>query len=413
MAERATIERRKDSNRIVLKKGEWQRPNGTYDYRWTDSKGKRHVVYAKTLPELREKEKQIERDKLDRIRPEARTATINDLYELWRQVKRGLKDHTFQNYTYMYELHVKPDFGQNLLRDVKKSDVKRFYNMLADQRKLKIATIDNIHTVLHQVLNLAVEDEFIRTNPSDNVLRELKQSHSFLTVKRTALTKAEEALFLDFLRRNHQYHHWYPVFAVMDGTGMRVGETTGLRWCDVNFDTNMIDVNHTLLYYNHRDDKGCYFSVNTPKTEAGRRTIPMSKVVREAFLEEREIQRELGISCKVSVDGYTDFIFVNRFGNVQHQGSLNKALRRIMRDCNDEILINEPEDPVLLPRFSCHTLRHTFTTRMVESGMNVKVVQDILGHADITTTMNIYADVTQELKQAEFGTYESYMNAES
>lgn len=413
MAERATIERRKDSNRIVLKKGEWQRPNGTYDYRWTDSKGKRHVVYAKTLPELREKEKQIERDKFDRIRPEARTATINDLYELWRQVKRGLKDHTFQNYTYMYELHVKPDFGHKFLRDVKKSDVKRFYNMLADQRKLKIATIDNIHTVLHQVLNLAVEDEFIRTNPSDNVLRELKQSHSFLTVKRTALTKAEEALFLDFLRRNHQYHHWYPVFAVMDGTGMRVGETTGLRWCDVNFDTNMIDVNHTLLYYNHRDDKGCYFSVNTPKTEAGRRTIPMSKMVREAFLEEREIQRELGISCKVSVDGYTDFIFVNRFGNVQHQGSLNKALRRIMRDCNDEILINEPEEPVLLPRFSCHTLRHTFTTRMVESGMNVKVVQDILGHADITTTMNIYADVTQELKQAEFGTYESYMNAES
>lgn len=60
------------------------------------------------------------------------------------------------------------------------------------------------------------------------------------------------------------------------------------------------------------------------------------------------------------------------------------------------------DDPVLLPHFSCHTLRHTFTTRMCEAGVNVKVIQDTLGHADIATTLNIYADVTKELKQAEF-----------
>ena len=417
MAEKTINERRKDSNRIVLRKGEWQRPNGTYDFRWTDSKGKRRVVYAKTLKELREKEAQIERDRMDHIRADARTTTINDIFDLWCQVKRGLKDHTFQNYKYMYELHVKPDFGKKLLADVKKSDVKRFYNVLADERKLKITTIDNIHTVLHQVLDLAVDDDLIRSNPSNSVLKELKQSHAFLTTKRSALTRAEEKLFLDYLRRNHQYHHWYPIFALMDGTGLRVGEATGLRWCDIDFENNLIDVNHTLLYYNHRDDKGCYFSVNTPKTAAGRRLVPMSRMVRDALLEEKHIQEQLGIHCKTSVDGYTDFIFVNRFGNVQHQGTLNKALRRIMRDCNDEILMqrdaDDPEEPVLLPRFSCHNLRHTFTTRLVESGMNVKVVQDILGHADITTTMNIYADVTNELKRVEFGTYEAYMAREA
>ena len=259
-----------------------------------------------------------------------------------------------------------------------------------------------------------MEENLIRMNPSNNVLRELKQSHGFLITKRSALTRDEEALFLNYLKKNHQYHHWYPIFAVMDGTGMRVGEVTGLRWCDVDFENNMIYVNHNLLYYNHRDDKGCYFSVNTPKTAAGRRVIPMSKVVRDAFLEEKHMQEQLGLRCKVSIDGYTDFIFVNRFGNVQHQGALNKAIRRIMRDCNDEILLNrtgeEEDEPVLIPRFSCHVLRHTFTTRLVESGMNVKVVQDILGHADITTTMNIYADVTNELKKVEFGTYEEYMS---
>lgn len=128
----------------------------------------------------------------------------------------------------------------------------------------------------------------------------------------------------------------------------------------------------------------------------------MMDFVKEAFLKEKEYQETLGVECKATVDGYTDFIFVNRFGNVQHQGTLNKAIRRIIRDCNDEVLMKGEDDPVLLPHFSCHTLRHTFTTRMYEAGVNVKVIQDTLGHADIATTLNIYADVTKELKQTEF-----------
>ena len=116
-----------------------------------------------------------------------------------------------------------------------------------------------------------------------------------------------------------------------------------------------------------------------------------------------------GIRCKATIDGYTDFIFVNRFGDPQHQGTLNKALRRIIRDCNDEVLAGNPRNPVLLPHFSCHTLRHTFTTRMCEAGVNVKVMQDILGHSDVSTTLNIYADVTKELQRSEFDGFEAFM----
>ena len=110
------------------------------------------------------------------------------------------------------------------------------------------------------------------------------------------------------------------------------------------------------------------------------------------------------------VDGYTDFIFVNRFGGTQHQGTLNKAIRRIIRDCNDEILLNakEKQDPVLLPPFSCHSLRHTFATRLCEANVNIKVIQDVLGHVDISTTMNIYADATKYLKKQEFVTLDEY-----
>ncbi len=402
-------EKRKDKDRKMLKTGESQRKDGYYIYRWTSRNGKRHCVTAKTLPELRKKEEEIQKDRSDGIRADIQSVTLNDVYALWCSMKRGLKDNTFQNYQYMYRTFVEPDLGRMKIVTLKKSDVKRFYNCLAEERNLKVSTIDSIHTVLHQVLDAAVDDRYLRNNPSDNVLKELKQSHNFGTKRRKALTAEEQKLFLDFLRKDRQYCHWYPVFAVMAGTGMRVGEITGLRWEDIDFEEEMIDINHTLVYYNHAVN-GCYFNVHTPKTEAGKRKIPMLGYVKEAFLEEKHNQEINGIHCKVTIDGYTDFIFVNRFGAAQHQGTLNKALRRITRDCNEKILLHNPNPKVLLPRFSCHSLRHSFTTRLVEQNVNLKVIQDCLGHKDIETTLNIYADVTNGLRKKEFAKLDRKMN---
>ena len=312
----------------------------------------------------------------------------------------------------MFEMFVKPTFGKSRVIYITKSDVRKYYNDLADSKVLKIATIDNVHNVLHQVFQVAVDDNIIRINPTDNMLKELKLSHSYDSGKRKALTIEQQQLFINYISSNQQYKHWYPVFFIMCNTGMRVGEITGLRWCDIDLDEKLISVNHTLVYYNHRDEMGCYFSINTPKTKAGERIIPMTDAVREAFIMEREYQKEAEIESVGRVDGYDDFIFVNRDGNVQHQGTLNKAIKRIMRDCNCEILEKEGVDsnPVLLPNFSCHHLRHTFATRLCESGINLKVIQDVLGHADVSTTMNIYVDVTNDLKKKEILSFSSYLD---
>ena len=138
------------------------------------------------------------------------------------------------------------------------------------------------------------------------------------------------------------------------------------------------------------------------KTRAGTRTIPMLDEVREAFMMEKKYQEFNNLKCNVTIAGYTNFIFINRFGNVQHQGTLNKVIRRIIRDCNDYQMEKSGKNPVLLLKFSCHSLRHTFTTRLVEAGVNIKVVQNILGHAGFSTTIDIYTDVTKELKKREF-----------
>ena len=98
---------------------------------------------------------------------------------------------------------------------------------MADGQILKVSTIDTIHNLLHQVFDMAVNDNYIRLNPTDNMLKELKKAHNFSVEKRKALTIPEQELFVNFLKSSIKYNHWYPVFAVMLGTGMRVGEVTG------------------------------------------------------------------------------------------------------------------------------------------------------------------------------------------
>lgn len=403
------VERRKDKKNRVLKEGEYQRSCGTYEFKWRDKSGGRHSISAVTLEELREKELDVLRDVLDGVKADKNNLTINDLYNSWVQLKRGLKDNTFSNYKYMYTMFVEPDFGKRKIVDLKRSDIRSFYNYLADERHVQINTIDCIHTVLHQVLELGVEDDYLRYNPSDNALKELKKARNFESTKRRALTVPEQELFEAYLSKQGQYHRWYPIFIIMLWTGMRVGEVTGLRWCDIDLEDDTISVNHTLVYYDKRNDERCTFAINTPKTAAGERIIPMLPKVKEAFLMEKQYQEECGLESRAVVDGYRDFIFINRFGNVQHQGTLNKALSRIVRDCNFEIL-DKPhkKDTVILPKFSNHSLRHTFTTRMCEAGVNLKVMQEILGHADAETTMDIYAEATKELKKSEMDSFAEF-----
>ena len=90
---------------------------------------------------------------------------------------------------------------------------------------------------------------------------------------------------------------------------------------------------------------------------------------------------------------------------------MNKAIKRICRDCNDQVLLEQgiESNPVLLPNFSCHILRHTFATRLCESGINIKVIQDVLGHVDVSTTMDIYVDVMNETKKRELANFDGYM----
>ena len=278
------VKRRKDSKGVVLKDGEYQRSNGTYEFKWQDKIGRRKSIYAKTLKELREKELDILRNTIDGINNEGSSLSVNDTFKLWTKVKRGLKDNTFKNYIYMYQQFVEPTFGRIKLSDIKRSDVRSFYNRLKEDQGLMVSTIDCVHTVLHQVLELAVDDEYIRFNPSDNALKELKVAYRNESPKKKAMTIEEQVLFEEYLSNSDEYKKWYPIFIVMLWTGMRVGEVTGLQWDDLDFDNGLINVNRTLVYYSKGKGLNNRYAINTPKTESGKRSIPMVQKEKMLFL---------------------------------------------------------------------------------------------------------------------------------
>lgn len=406
------MKRRKDSKGVVLKDGEYERSNGTYEYKYQNRIGERKSIYAKTLVELREKENNILRDLLDGFDNFDSNLSVNDIFKIWKKVKRGLKDNTFKNYIYMYQQFVEPTFGKLKLSKLKRTDVRSFYNKLKEDGNLKVSTIDSIHTVLHQVLDVAVDDEYIRFNPSDNALKELKLAYQGESEKKRAMTLEQQKIFQNFLYNCNEQKRWYPIFCVMLWTGMRVGEVTCLQWDDLDFENNIINVDKTLVYYSKGKGLSLKYAINTTKTEAGTRKIPMTSEVKKAFLIEKELQEAFNIKCIDSIGGYNDFVFLNRFGNVHNNGTLNKALRRIVRDCNLEIIDksrNSTNEAVLLPHLSNHILRHTFSTRLNENNVNVKVIQAILGHADITTTMDIYVDTTEDFKNEAMKDFEKSM----
>ena len=390
---------RKDSRGYALRSGECQRKDGRYSYSYTDKDRKRHTVYANDLIELRKKEQKIRRDLEDGLDPRrAERITVSQVYDAYMAQKFDLKATTRTNYIYTFDHFVRDSFGKRRLIDIKYTDVKKFYYSLFNERGVSAATVDNVHTQLHPAFQMAVRDGLIRVNPSDGVMNDIKKSNLWVKEKRKALTIPEQKAFMGYLFENHRYYGWKPVITVLIGTGMRIGECLGLRWVDLDFTNRSISVNHNLVHRKLEDGES--FHINTPKTAAGIRTIPMIDQVYEAFLEEYELQQITGF-CTQEIDGFSGFVFTSSSGTVALPCEVNRAIHSVTADYNEEETAKakkEGRDPLLLPFFSAHHLRHTFCTRFCENETNLKVIQSIMGHKDIQTTMDIYADCTEEKK---------------
>ena len=397
---------RKDLRGRSLRKGEVQRSSDKrYMYTYTDPMGRRKFIYANDLTELREKEAKLMKDQLDGLDLYvAGKASVNDTFDRYMSTKYNLRESTKSSYLYTYDHYVRDTFGKKRIAEIKYSDVLQFYYYLLNEVKISLGTLDTVHCLLHPTFQLAVRDEIIRNNPTDGVMKEISRESGKNRGIRHALTVEQQRAFMEYIANHPIYYHWWPMFTVLLGTGCRIGEALGLRWQDLDYDRRTISINHSLSYYQKPESNKSVLRISKPKTEAGIRTIPMLDVVKDSFEMLYEEQLENGFN-ETEIDGMSGFIFCNRFGTVPNPQTVNHTIKRIANSYNADEVVRakrERRDPIILPNFSCHHLRHTFCTRLCENETNLKVIQSIMGHRNIETTMDIYAEATEEKKQESF-----------
>ena len=382
---------KRDNKGRILKTGESQRKDGCYDYRYKDPRtGKRVAVYAADLPELRRKEREIQRAIEDGLNTtaEAKKANLNMLYERYMSILQ-IEDSTRANYQGLWERHVRDTIGRMKVVDIRPSHIKTLY---ADMTKDGYAwgTLKIIHGILCPLFASAIEDDIIIKNPAYGNLNGFGAKPK----AREALTVEEQEKILTFTSNSAWYSKHLPMLTIMIGTACRVGEISGLTWDDVNFQDGTISITHQLIYKNFGD--GCQFHKETPKTDAGIREIPMSQTVRKALNEQRKQQLFLGIDRSYQVDGLSGFVFTSKNGAPLAPNAINNILKNIVDAYNKqetEKAKEEKRKPRLLPHISAHVMRHTGCTRMAEAGMDPKVLQYVMGHADVSITMGIYNHV--------------------
>lgn len=396
--------KRADNKGRILCTGERQRPeDNRYLYRYFDSTGKRRIIYALTLSELREKEKQIQRDLQDGIDISRSDMTLNQLFQMYMDNKTDLRESTRCNYISVWNNGLKDSvLGNMKIAQIRQIHIRSFYSELV-KKGLSANMVKLYHNLIYPALELAVDSDIIRKNPA----KDAKKGIGGTKKERTAMTIAEQGKLLDFIKGSDRYRIYYPMMVFALSTALRVGELTGLRWSDVDLKENIIHILQQLIYRNLGD--GCRFHVQDLKTEAGRRDIPLTASARKSLIKQKELSLVPGTKQRKEIDGITDFVFLNSLGNPYAANAVNFMLKNVVEAYNRSeraTAAREDREMKLLPHISAHILRHTACTRLAESGIDPKTLQYIMGHSSIAVTMDIYnhvdtARVKNEMEKAE------------
>lgn len=358
----------------------YKRQDGRWCAAYYDEDYHRHYVYGKTQTEVKQKLKEKRNEKPDKNKQTLIfQGWVKEFLEKYK--KNELKITTYDSYMTIYRKHILDSrLGKTALDKVTTEMLQKYYNdKLANGYNSK--TVHAIGIVINLALNMAVKLRILPENPNafTSIPKKKKYEAAYLSaeeVNRIVIEAKDEEL--------------YPIIITTVYTGMRKGEVMALKWENVDFQERKIYIRNSLCRVedNEPDEKGhlhARYEILEPKTKTSIRMIPMMDEVYNALMEQKKRQDSDKQEYR---DIYMDqgLVFADKIGNYLPQRSFMEKYHTFLNKYGVKDI-----------RF--HDLRHTFATLLIESDISMKIVQELLGHSTITTSMDIYTHVSDTKKE--------------
>lgn len=389
--------KRRDNKKRILRKGEGQRSDGRYYFKYQDAKGDTHFVYSWKLEpydippvgkeaeqSLREMEKKIIRNVEDGILGYDSKITVLELVELYLQQKVGVRHNTLTGYNFVLNIIKKEAFGAMPIGRVKLSDAKRWLIKLQKKDGRGYSSIHSIRGVVRPAFQMAVDDDLLNKNPFQFELASVVVNDS---VTRKAISRKDQRKFLSFVEQDKHFSRYYDGIFILFNTGLRISEFVGLTIKDIDLDGKKLTIDHQLQRTGHME-----YVIEEPKTESGNRVIPISDEVCAAF--KRIITNRPKPKVEPMIGGHSGFLYLDKNGKPMVALHWEKYFQHIREKYNSIY-------KVPIPKITPHVCRHTYCSNMAHSGMSPKTLQYLMGHADISVTLNTYTHTSFEVAKEE------------
>lgn len=347
----------------------YRREDGTYQCRFTID-GHRYAVYGRTVDECRQKETQKRQEIETRAYQRQKDITLGVYAQRWLKGRQGtIDDSTILSYTTQVNAILRASISGVFLRDLRAQHVRDL--IAARREEVAPRTVNLMLVVLNQILDAAVMEEMIPRNPADGISALRAPKRALEEDLHRALTKEETRAFLRAAdARSDPYRDLY---RLMLHTGLRIGEAIALE--DRDIAGNQIHVSRTITR-----SGGSHIIGDGPKSDAGDRIIPLDSEALRAIEAAREYRTAIGAS--------TSRIFCSRTGGLLYSQHVNDQIRQTCKAAG-------------IATITSHALRDSFATRCAESGMQPRVLMEIMGHSSISVTMQIYVHVMDDVKTAQ------------
>lgn len=298
--------------------------------------------------------------------------TFDDYCDRWMASnQKCLKMSSLVKYGTDIENHIKPFFGNRLPSDITSETVDAFTQVLLVEKKLSVKTVRNILTLFHSVFTYIEKRSGQRLENLEVIYpKECKK-----TIR--VLDEQEEKRLIEFLLQEMDLCKLGVYMAIR--TGMRIGEVCALRRCDISFKDNTISVCHTVQRLKDLDEKGCAKTalvVGPPKSDSSFRTIPLMP--------------DMENLCTRFLPKEPEAFILTGTVQCMDPRKLQRRLKKYTEICG-------------IKEVHFHTLRHTFATRCIEVGFDMKTLSEILGHSNISVTMNQYVHPSLDSKRENMG----------